>query len=167
VDERRRQLLEHIERAFSGVQLGDGVSMHESEAIDNYGTAEERRIAREPDEKEDWRRLVDHPDLTLYFSIAYAGLCFLDAPGLRFHLPACLYRAVRDIDKDDIYDMFESMCYLLLDPDEYNRNRLAILSGGQRACVRACLVYFRDMVESHAEELDRAIIGYWSQSVGA
>jgi hypothetical protein len=61
VDERRRQLLAHIDLAFAGVRLGDGVSMRESEVIDNHGTAEERTLARAPDEKEDWRRLVETP----------------------------------------------------------------------------------------------------------
>ncbi|MFO0876102.1 MAG: DUF6714 family protein [Gemmataceae bacterium] len=162
MDERRRQLLTHIDRAFAGVTLGDGVSLHESQVIDNYGTAEERWAAREPDEKTDWRRLVDHPDLTVYFGIGYAGLSFLDAAGVRFHLPACLYRAVRDFDEDGISDMFESLCYLLTRPDEHNRGRLAVLSGKQRGCVRECLVFFREALQSDDEDLVRAI-DYWSQ----
>jgi hypothetical protein len=162
VDERRRRLLDRIDRAFAGVTLGEGVSLHESQVIDDYGTAEERQVAREPDEKVDWRRLVDHPDLTVYFGIGYGGLSFLDAAGVRFHLPACLYRAVRDFDEDGIGDMFESMCYLLTKSDEYNRGRLAVLSGEQRACVRECLVFFREALESDDEELVRAI-DFWSQ----
>lgn len=163
MDERRRKLLDHIDRAFVGVTLGNGVSLHESHVIDNYGTAEERRKAREPDEKADWRRLVDHPDLTVQFAIGSGGLCFLDAAGVRFHLPACLYRAVRDFEQDSIGNMFESMYYLLTGLDGHNLDRLAVLSSEQRACVRDCLVFFREATESEDVELARAIDGYWSQ----
>lgn len=162
MDERRRQLLARIDQAFAGVTLGDGVSLHESQVIDNYGTAKERRAARQPDEQIDWRRLVDHPDLTVYFGIGYSGLCFLDAAGVRFHLPACLHRAVRDFGQDGIGDMFESMYYLLTKPDGYNRGRLAVLSGEQRACVHDCLLYFREASETDEEELLQAI-DYWGQ----
>jgi hypothetical protein len=167
VDERKRQLLAQIDRAFAEVELGDGVSLHESQVIDNYGTAEERRIAREPDEKADWRRLVDHPDLTVYFSVGFGGLSFLDAVGVRFHLPACLYRAVRDFGEDGIGDMLESLYYLLTALDDYNLGRLAILNDEQRASVRDCLVYFREVSESDDEELARAIDGNWSKPAGA
>ena len=166
MDERRRLLLAHIDWAFAGVELGDGVSLHESHVIDNYGSAEERRAAREADEKRDWRKLVDHPDLTVYFGIGYSGLCFLDAAGVRFHLPACLYRVVRDFDDDGIGNMYESLYYLLTNLDEYIIDRLAILSGDQRACVRECLVWYRDLLESDAAGLVRAIDGYWSLPAG-
>lgn len=166
MNERQRQLLICIEWAFAGVTLGNGVSLHESHVIDNYGTAEARRAAREPDEKTDWRLLVDHPDLTVYFGIGYSGLCFLDAESVRFHLPACLYRAVRDLEQDGTGDMYESMYYLLTDLNEYNRDRLAILTSEQRDCVRDCLVFFREEVESDAEELVLAIDGFWSHPDG-
>ena len=166
LDERQRQLLTRIDRAFAGVTLGDGVSLHEADVIDNYGTAEERRTAREPDEKIDWRRLIDHPNLTVRFGVGYSGLCFLDAAGVRFHLPACLSRAVRDFEQDGIGDMLESMFYLLTKPDEYNRGRLAVLNDEQRSCVRECLVFFREGLDWDDEELVQAIDGYWCQPAG-
>lgn len=123
VDERERQSLAHVDLAFAGVDLGDGVSMNESQVIDDDGTAGGRRVAREPDEIADWRRLVDDPDLTVYFSIGFGGPSFLDAVGVRFHLPACLYRAVRDFDEDGIGNMFESLYYLLTALDDYTLGR--------------------------------------------
>ncbi len=162
MDERRR-LLTAIEVAFHGVELGDGVSLHETVVIDNYGGHKERQTARELDEKQDWRRLIDDPDLPRYFGIGYCGLCFLDGAGVRFHLPACLFRVVRDFDDDSIGDMSESLHYMLTDLGEYNLERLAILNDVQRACVREFLVYWREMLESDAEELSRAIGGYWSR----
>ena len=92
MDEQRQRLLDQIDKAFAGVELGDGVSMHESAVIDDYGTDEQRLAARTPDEKLDWRKLIDGPEMTRLFSIGNGGLCFLDAVGLRFYLPACLTR---------------------------------------------------------------------------
>ncbi|MFM7159429.1 MAG: DUF6714 family protein [Planctomycetaceae bacterium] len=165
MDERRRQLLAHIERAFAGVTLGDGVSLHESDVMDNWGTAEERRAAREPDEKLDWRRLVDHPDLAVIFGLACGGLCHLDAAGVRFHLPACLSRAVRDLDRDHdrIAEMFESVSDLLTELRPHNRVRLEVLNGEQRACVRECLVFFRESLPDNDPVWAKAIDGYWSR----
>lgn len=163
MDDRQQRLLDRIDRAFAGVELGDGVSLHETQAVDNYGTAEERRAAREPDEKHDWHRLIDDPDLPLYLGLGYGGLSFLDAAGVRFHLPACLYRIVRGPDTDRVGDMAESLCYLLTSPSDYNADRLALLNDEQRACVRDVLFYFREAMVFDGEELDRALDGYWSR----
>ncbi len=45
-DERRRQLLACIDRAFTELTLGDGVSLHESDVIDEHETAEKHRAVR-------------------------------------------------------------------------------------------------------------------------
>jgi hypothetical protein len=45
LSERQRRLLRLIEEAFRGVELGDGVSLHETAVLDNYGTREQRRAA--------------------------------------------------------------------------------------------------------------------------
>ena len=170
MEERRQQLLRLIDRAFDGVTLGDGVSLHESKVIDGYGSLEERLAARGPDEKTDWHRLIDDPVLTVYFGIGYGGLCFLDAAGVRFHLPACMYRVVRDKLDDDasswssgdgVCGMFESMFLLLTDQSGYNLSRYTLLSNEQRVCVRECLVFFRTEMQIADEALDLAI-DYWS-----
>ncbi len=162
-NDRRRLLLDRIDRAFAGVELGDGVSLHETQVLDNYGTAEERRAAREPDEKHDWHRLIDDPDLPTHLGIGYGGLSFLDAEGIRFHLPACLARVVRDPEGPRIGDLTESLGYLLSRPTDYDAERLALLNTEQRACVRDVLVYFREVMVMGDDELDEAIDGYWSR----
>ena len=94
MDERPQRLLDQIDAAFEGVELGDGVSLHETQVIDAYGTAEERLAARTPDEKLDWHKLIDDPEITWLLGAA-SGMCFLDDIGLRFYLPACLSLGVR------------------------------------------------------------------------
>ncbi len=96
MQDRARQLIETIEKAFDGVQLEGGISLREAIVLDDYGTEEERRQARLQDETVDWRRI---PDETI--AAASASLAFLDARGMRFHLPACMRFAVRHYEHCD------------------------------------------------------------------
>jgi hypothetical protein len=159
--DRRQRLLDMIERAFRGVELGDGVSLHETVAIDNYVSAEERLAAREADEKHDWRRLITDPEFHRIAGIG--GIPFYDSTGLRFHLPAYLSLAVIDFDSPMASGSLESLMFLLTcnsDYDELDR-RLSILTSPQRACIREVLEFLRCEYELECSELDEAIDGYW------
>ena len=159
MDERPQRLLDQIDAAFEGVELGDGVSLHETQVIDDYGTDEQRLAARTPDEKLDWHKLIDDPEMTRLFRIG--GLCFIDSEGLRFYLPACLSRGVRDpVGRGGFETGVE---FQLTDLSAHSLERLAVLSDAQRLCVRDVLIYFRDSRDWDDPELDQAIAGYWSQ----
>ena len=165
MSDRQRDLLRAIEEAFHHVELGEGVSLHESVVIDNHGSPEERQAARMQDEKQDWRKLVSDPELVRIAGVG--GLCFYDAAGLRFHLPAYLSLAVMDFDRPDANQIFENLMFHLTDLDEYNLSRLSILTLSQRECVRDVLVFLRETYELEDTELDQAISGYWSSAEGA
>ena len=68
---------------FGSVSLGNGVSLHEVDVIDDYGNEDQRAAPREADQLTDWQRIPDE-DIENHAS----GLCFMDDEGLRFHLPA-------------------------------------------------------------------------------
>ena len=158
--ERQRHLLQMIEDAFRGVELGDGVSLHETIAIDNYEDAARREAARALDEKQDWRKLIGAPALV---EIVYVGgLSFYDAVGLRFHLPAYLSLAVTDFDRVDAGNLMESLMFHLTHLNDYSLARFSILDGPQRQCVREVLMFLRGEHELESTELDQAIEGYWS-----
>jgi hypothetical protein len=165
VDERCQRLLATIEEAFRGVELGDGVSLHETVVIDDYGTDQQRRAAREPDEKHDWRRLVGDPELARIGGVG--GPSFYDAAGLRFHLPAYLSLAVIAFDRADADLALESLMFTLTHFSEYNAKRLSILNDAQRHCVREVLSFLRSEHELESAELDEAIDGYWSRGPDA
>ena len=157
---RQKQLLSQIDLAFVGVELGDGVSLHESQVIDNYGGAEERLAARASDEKVDWHKLIDETDLTRLFNVGMGGLCFLDAAGVRFHLPACLSLIVIDHSNRETGNMMESLLYRLAEWRQYGNEHLAHLNEPQRACVKAVLIYLQDTQDYDNEMLERIIEGY-------
>ncbi len=159
--DQKAYLLAMIDEAFDGVELGDGVSLHETIVLDMYGTDAERKRARDGDEKTDWHRLVHDPELKR-MSIA-TGLAFFDAAGLRFHLPAYLWLAVTEPDADS--EIVPTLIHTLAHFDEYNRKRLSILTGHQRRCVRHCLRYLRHntgrLFRFHHREIEKAIETYW------
>ena len=78
-------LLAEIEAAFGEVRLGDGISLHQARALDNYEGDEGVFAARTFDEEERWQLIpdakVERFDDTLPF---------MDAAGMRFHLPRFL-----------------------------------------------------------------------------
>src|SRR6185369_1468871 len=89
-------VVRRIERAFSGVRLGEGVSLREADVIDDYGTDAERKKARAQDEQHDWKRIPD--DLISHYNWC---LSFFDAQGMRFHLPAYMRFTIRHYKESD------------------------------------------------------------------
>lgn len=90
-DKFREFLLTDIRESFGDVVLGRGISWSEANVIDNYGNAEERRIARERDNHTSWQALASigwNPD------DGYWAWSFLDSEGARFYLAAALEHIV-------------------------------------------------------------------------
>ena len=85
--------IQSIDRAFDGVTLGKGMGLCESRVMDDLcglATKEDRNIARQSDELNDWRRISDEN----IESNPY-GLCYMDGEGLRFHLPVYMHYYLR------------------------------------------------------------------------
>jgi len=78
-------LIMEIQRAFRNVERGNGVTLHETEAIDFYGSDEERRNARAKDTDRNWQE-VDDRWIEEFGGVG--GLSFLDEEGFRYYLPA-------------------------------------------------------------------------------
>ncbi|MEO0895558.1 MAG: DUF6714 family protein [Bacteroidota bacterium] len=154
------QLLALIHEAFDQVILGNGVSLHETIEIDDFGSLEARKKARERDEKRDWRKLIQDPELAEIS--AFGGLSFYDDMGLRFHLPAymCLV-----LDQGAV-EVSGSLLFHLTDISDYNRQRFAILHEAQRQAVRAFLIYVRNQPNRAFEfdfpAIDEALTTYWT-----
>lgn len=76
----------------SGVTLGGGVGLSEAQALDDYASNEVRAACRAGDEKSDWAA-IPLKDLNRHSG----SPAFLDAEGMRFHLPAYM---IADLDGD-------------------------------------------------------------------
>ena len=111
--------------------------------IDDYGTPEEQRAARESDADTSWTDLIDNP---AWEPDGSAALSFLDAIGFRYYLPAVMILSLRR-GRDET-----SLCQTLTlsAPGNGGRKtelaRFKALDARQHLCVER---YLRYMVALH------------------
>jgi len=155
-------LLELVENAFDGVTLENGVSLHTTVYSDAYGLVGDRtKRQMEQDERFDWRKLVNDPELYLVDGIG--GLAFYDEKGLRFHLPAYICLALQDVR----YGVILRLVYTLTDVtnSSYGRSKLSLLTAEQKYCVAQFLKFLRDTTYPYSREnepsIDNALCVYW------
>lgn len=105
-DEKRATLIREITEVFDGVRREDGVTLHETEAIDDYASAAERGRSRAKDREKRWQDVPDE-DLS-----THDGFAFFDPKGFRYYLPAYLVWYVKYFDSCDS-DTFPSVIHSL------------------------------------------------------
>lgn len=89
----QRAVEDQIREAFKGVTREGGVSWSEAVVIDDYGSPEERTVARSKDVERSWEDLVDNPDWREDPGIG--GFCFVDAIGWRYYIAPAMIRCTR------------------------------------------------------------------------
>ena len=141
-ERKQLSLLRAIQQAFKDVELGSGVTLHETIVIDNYGGPKERLQARSPDETQDWRK-IDTRELMSVWGIG--GPSFYDALGFRFHLPAYLSLAGTHFNDDAAIEAIEFFLDSLTSLSAYNLERFSILSRPQKQCVKDVLIVLKEM----------------------
>ncbi len=144
-------LITEISAAFAGVRLGGGVGLLEAQGLDDYASAEERKVLRERDEKEDWTTLSAEA-----LNHANSSLSFFDAEGMRFHLPAYL---IADLRGDYRFGVVFALCQASVHDEQF-----VLLNASQRTAVRHYLeLMARDPnYEFERPEIERCLLGYWS-----
>ncbi len=132
-----------IREAFDGVTLGNGVGLWQGQALDDYEDKKTIALARLDDEKRDWS-VISVDDLNL----CHSSLCFFDAEGMRFHLPAFLLAELNGTDLGD-----------------YGRSQFAALSVAQRKAVRELLLILRDEPDFEFERpnIESALADFWAE----
>ena len=84
------KLLEQLKIAFQGVNREGGVSWSEAQVIDNYGSNEERNIARSSDKDRTWIDLATDPAWDVWD--CSSNWSFLDKIGFRYYVAAAIAR---------------------------------------------------------------------------
>lgn len=87
---RKEQLLQQIQRAFANVARGDGISLHEATAIDNYASDSEREAARLKDIEAHWEGVPDE-----HIASNDTVFSFLDIKGHVYYAPAYMSWLIR------------------------------------------------------------------------
>lgn len=145
-------IIDDIKDVFAGVTLGNGVGLYESRCKDEYADQENLAKYRALDEKEDWQKI---PVSELNNSLG--GLCFFDAEGMRFHLPAYL---IADLQGE--YNFGMSFCLTHL--NEHSMTQFTLLSPEQRRVVRAFLTHILNDPDYQFDitEIQHALLSYWN-----
>ena len=166
--EARETLIAEIERAFDGVQRGDGVTLNQTCVLDDYGDEEEQAKARRKDTDNRWQ---DVPKAKLEWHSCAVAMSFLDAIGFRYYIPAFMRWAVRcyDLPRSEAPGNIISG----LDPGElgdslyeYNMSRFRILNEAQATAVAHFLQFFAGPPGENSLNDDtarEALDHYWHQ----
>jgi len=149
----KENVIHEIEKAFLNVKLGNGIGLWEAQAIDDYRSNEEQKLARNKDEKENWENFtVD----TL--NRCNSSLSFFDADGMRFHLPAFI---ISSINNTDMLDPIFHLTHL----SPYSKKQLSSLNFIQKKAIMTYLQWClsNDDYEFEYADIKTALKLYWEK----
>jgi hypothetical protein len=147
----RISLCLRIRTAFGGVLLGKGVGLKQAQGIDDHESEEVRQSLRQEDEKDDWHRITSEN-----LNSCYSSLCFFDAEGMRFHLPAYL---IAEINGDYEFDLMGEF----IDLNDYKMEQFSLFTTEQRGAIAEYLRFIQDQpghwLDVH--KIDLALESFW------
>lgn len=144
-----------ISAAFKDVVLGGGIGLWEAQAIDDYESEDVQSARRIQDRKEDWIGFNPHE-----LARCESSLCFFDAEGMKFHLPAFIINELDDLHNTGVV-------FHLTQLDAYSMGKLVSLSSPQREAVGAFLNWCLTNLEYEFEwpAIRHALKDYWEGDV--
>jgi hypothetical protein len=162
-DTLHEQIIKEIHQAFAHVSRGNGVTLHEAEVIDDYGSPGERKSARALDLDERWQDVPDH-----LIEDHHDTLCFVDPKGFCYYLPAYMVWALRNYKTSDSLSSDHPIYSLMLDGDssmrEWHLNRFKRFDNQQAKAICRFL-RFMSKDEDHADAVAarKALDQYWGR----
>lgn len=115
--QKTESLIAKIHTAFAGVTLGDGIGLWESDARDGCLDLADLERPRLRDERESWQKIPE-ADIESC-TCATSPLCFTDAEGFRFLVPALMIGALTYCPDND-----STLINLCLYRDECDKSTL-------------------------------------------
>ncbi len=146
-------IIHKIEKAFSDVKLEEGIGLWEAQAIDDYASSKEQKIARQKDEKENWKIFTAE-----ILNRCHSSLSFFDANSMRFHLPAFIISSLNS----NVLDPLFHLTYL----STYTKKQLSTLNNVQREAIISYLEWCLDEKEYEFEhnDIQTALKLYWKNN---
>jgi hypothetical protein len=159
----RSELIATIVAAFGEMQREDGVSLHEADALNNYGVEEDPARARAVDTEHHWWEVPDAHMERLYWAHSY-----FDAKGFRYYLPAYMTWALRVLPEPNANTTsLDSLLYTLTpseEPPESNwlfQKQVALLTSEQCKAICSFLQYLVRYGDGYGEMAQEALNRYW------
>jgi hypothetical protein len=150
-----------IEGAYTGVGLGHGITIHQREAIDDYGSPEVIEAARFLDKETRWQ---DIPDAKL--DELGTTLTFLDPESIRFHLPGFMAFALRRWLKSGDIGNGDMVLYSLSSGPQsegYHANSFTLLSHAQKQATAVFLQFIATADSSYVRDAEKALKKGWAE----
>jgi hypothetical protein len=152
--------LQRIESSFAEVTLGDGMTIHQREVVDDYGSREEFDAARHLDNEQRWQ---DIPDSKI--EKFGTSLTFLDPESIRYHLPAFMRHVLRNwIETKNINN--EMVLYALdggPEPSGYHSESFSLLTPEQKFATADFLQLITMVDNTYARYAQRGLSRGWAK----
>lgn len=148
-----------IEDAFAEVSLGEGITIHQREAIDNYQSEEEFERARRLDDETRWQEIADEKIRRLG-----SHLTFLDPDSVRYHLPAFMRHALHVWDSDCSFGYSDMILYSLEDgprSDGYHAESFLKLDDSQHRAVAIFLKFVSLVDPTYGKSASKGLRNGW------
>jgi hypothetical protein len=150
----KEQVIQAIREAFAGVSRENGVTLHETDVIDDYGTDEARAEARKLDTDQTWEQVPNKDIEDPHFSLS-----FLDPKGFRYYIAPFMIWSINEADSSGLDD-FTSLHLNSLDEfSGHAASRLALLNNAQRRAIAMFLLYHSEEDRDSAD----SVLRFWWQ----
>lgn len=155
------ELIAEIEEAFGGVELGDGLSMHQAGAMDLLLEPEEVLQARRLDPETRWQDIPDGRVDEFHYALTY-----MDPAGLRFHVPRFMVFALENPGLDS--PAVDAVVYACDFGEEMKQEVLAQFNAMSRKQMRTIAHFLVHIAEANDEDYDvmiaaMALESFWYQ----
>lgn len=159
-EDQAKRVIHLIEICFAKVELGDGLTIHQREAISDYQPAEAIQTARRLDPETQWENIPDEK-----ISKWGTSLVFLDPESIRYHLPAFMRFAAREWLHRHHVGNGDAVLYALSDGPRskgYHEDSFLLLDEPQNKAVATFLEFLSHVDSIYGREAEKALSHGWS-----
>lgn len=167
IDAQAEMIERQIRNAFAEIAREDGITIHEADMLDDYGTDEQLAAARQLDTEQHWTEV---PDATI--ARQWTALSFLDPKGFHYYLPAYMCWALRSYDSSVSNSLDWLLYALTVRPWDHDASgtegqlaRFGLLSAAQAQTVYRFLEFLSDYGYpcANVKMVRRGLDQYWGQ----
>jgi hypothetical protein len=138
----KTKIVEMVQLAFEDVRLGNGISLHQADVVDDYGTRAEFDAAKLHDPETRWQQIP-----TSKIERFCGSMTFLDSEGFRFYLPAFIIYGLNTFNPDFGSMEADGVLFAAESYSDSHKDNFAILNTEQLRAVASFLKFTSLYVE--------------------
>jgi hypothetical protein len=155
----RDEAIAQIEEAFRDTVIEDGVTLHQMDVIDDYGSEAEFIKAKANDPEKTWQEISEEKLEKFGMS-----MIFLDPKGFCFYLPAFMRIALRKWNPDGSRYSLDGVIFALYHgPKDFHAEAFALLNKQQLASVANFLKIIESFDGNYSSEASRGLSNGWGE----